>query len=60
MQIHKSTLLEKLVHRIGQCITYTENRPKSIGAETQMGYLAQKLQAVFFRLQRIFFRIAVA
>ena len=39
---------------------HAKYRPESIGTETQVRYLAQKLQAMFFRLKRVFLRITVA
>ena len=60
MQVNKALLLEKLVHRERQRIPHTENSAESTGTETEVSNLAQKLQAVLFRLQRVFLRIAVA
>ena len=48
-------LMNSKSHRV----TNTENSPENIRAESQMSHLAQELQAVLFRLYRVFLRISL-
>src|SRR5690606_21002350 len=60
VQIYETALIEKLVYRERKGGPYPKDGIEGVGAETQVGNFAKEFEAVFFRLQWEFFRIAVA
>ncbi len=53
VQIVESVLVEIFVDRESHCVAYAQYGTESIGARTQIGYVAQELQRVSLLLQRI-------
>ena len=48
------------MHGVCQCVAYAQHGTESVGARTQMRYLAQEFKRVSFLLQRIFFGVGCA
>ena len=58
MQINEPSVIEILVNGKSHGMTNAENSAEGSRAETQVCILAQELEAVFFRLNGVFFRIS--
>ena len=60
VQVYKALIIKKPVHRKGQGMPHPKHCTKRAGAEPQVGLFPQKFQAVFFWLQGVLIRVAIA